>query len=226
MAFAARTLHKLGRFLDLSFHEKLNYSSALWYRIKGVIYYRLVFRSFGRGSVLYTPMLLAHPEFIRIGNNVTIRKGVRLEVVVSDPAHPPELIIGDNVNIEQNVHIVCHSLVVIGNDVSITGNCAIVDVTHPYEDVTDTVRIGARIMSGPSHVEIGNRCFLGYNAIILPNVRLGEYCVVGALALVTHDIPDYSVVAGSPARVVRRYDKVTGQWLACPHEPAARESKG
>jgi len=214
MAFEARTFRKIQRFLGLTLPEKLNLLESIWFRLKSALYYRRVFCAFGSGSVLYSPMLLAHPECIRIGSNVTIRKGSRIEAIISDPAHPPELVIGDNVNIEQNVHIVCHSRVIIGDKVSITGHCAIVDVIHPYEDVDDPVRIGARILHGPSFVEIGSRSFLGYNAIVLPNVRIGEYCVIGAHALVTRDVPDYSVVAGSPARVIRHYDCATSQWLS------------
>lgn len=214
MAIVTRSRQKIRRFFELTFHEQLDFGVLLWHRFKAAVYYRHIFRSFGQGSILFTPTLLAHPEFIRIGNNVTIRKGIRLEVVVSDLTQPPELIIGNNVNIEQNVHIVCHSRVVIGDDVSITGNCAIVDITHPYEDVSDKEKIGARILAGPSHVVIGNRCFLGYGSIILPDVCIGEYCIIGALALVTSDVPDYSVVAGTPARIIRRYDRETDQWVA------------
>ena len=120
-----------------SLPEKLTHLEAAYYRLKSKLYYRRVFRTFGTGSALHQPMLLTNPQYIHIGNNVLIRKGVRLEAIVSDPQHLPELRIGDNVNIEQNVHIVCHSKLIIGNNVSITGNCAIVYVTHPYKDVND-----------------------------------------------------------------------------------------
>ncbi len=205
---------KIRKFLKLRLPDKLNALQVVFYRLKGVFYYRRVFGSFGIDSVLFGPMLLSNPRFIYIGSNVTIRKGVRLEAIVSDPANPPELRIGNNVNIEQNVHVVCHSRVVIGNDVSITGHCAVVDVTHPYEDVHDPVRIGDRILAERSFVEIGDGSFLGFNAIVLPNVRIGAYCIVGAHSLVTRDVPDYSVVAGNPAKVLRRFDTVRGEWTA------------
>jgi acetyltransferase-like isoleucine patch superfamily enzyme len=203
---------RIGRFLKWPLQEKLNYLESSFYRLKSAVYYRRIFGSFGSGSTLYSPMLLTNPQFIHIGNNVLIRKGVRLEAIASDPLSPPELWIGDNVNIEQNVHIVCHSRVIIGNHVSITGNCAIVDVTHPYENIVDPLKIGDRILAERSFVEIGEKSFLGFNAIILPNVRLGSYCIVGAHSLVTKHVPDYSVVTGNPARVVRRFDAESGKW--------------
>lgn len=207
---------KIRRFLGLRLPDKLNVLQMVFYRLKGVLYYRHVFGSFGKGSVLYKPMMLSNPQFMHIGKNVTMRQGLRLEAVLTDKENPPELHIGDNVNIEQNVHIVCHSRVVIGNDVSITGQCAIVDITHPYENVHDPVMIGARILAERSIVEIGDRSFLGFGAAVLPNVRIGSYCIVGAHSLVTRDVPDYSVVAGNPARILRRYDAARGEWVAAP----------
>jgi acetyltransferase-like isoleucine patch superfamily enzyme len=207
-------IFKIRRFLRWPIQEKLNSLETAFYRLKSVVYYRRVFGSFGSGSVLFQPILLTNSQFIHIGNNVLIRKGARLEAILSDPLNPPELRIGDNVNIEQNAHIVCHSRVIIGNHVSITGNCAIVDVTHPYEDVHDPVKIGDRILAERSFVEIGERSFLGFNTIILPNVRIGSYCVVGAHSLVTKDVPDYSVVAGNPAKLMRRFDAVSGAWTS------------
>ncbi len=205
---------KIRRFLSRPLPDKLNTLRVAYYRLKGILYYRHVFGSFGSGSVLYKPMMLGNPRFMHIGMDVVIRQGVRLEAILFDPEKPPELRIGDNVNIEQNVHIVCHSRVVIGNDVSITGNCAIVDVTHPFQDVHDPLKIGDRILAERSFVEIGDRSFLGFNAIILPNVHIGSYCIVGAHSLVTKDIPDYSVVAGSPARILQRYDAAKAEWAS------------
>ena len=214
MASSGRTISgRVRDFLGSSLPEKVNALELAYYRLKGILYYRHVFASFGRGSVLYKPIILSNPRFMHIGRNVVIRQGARMEAIVTDADKPPELRIGDNVNIEQNVHIICHSNVVIGNDVSITGNCAIVDVTHPFKDVHDPVKIGHRIQKERSLVEIGDRSFLGFNAIVLPNVRIGRYCVIGAQSLVSRDVPDYSVAAGNPARILRRYDEVNDEWV-------------
>ena len=51
---------------------------------------------------------------------------------------------------------------------------------------------------------IGNRCFLAVNCMILPGVHVGDECIVGAGAVVTKDVPDHSVVAGNPARIIRQ----------------------
>ena len=50
---------------------------------------------------------------------------------------------------------------------------------------------------------IGNRCFLAVNCTILPGVKIGDECIVGAGAVVTKDVPPHSIVAGNPAKVIR-----------------------
>lgn len=56
----------------------------------------------------------------------------------------------------------------------------------------------------PKPVEIGNDVWIGRNAVILPGVCIGHGAVVGAAAVVTKDVPPYTIVAGNPARVIRR----------------------
>lgn len=55
---------------------------------------------------------------------------------------------------------------------------------------------------GYGKIIIGDNTFIGANAMVLPNVNIGKNCVIGAGAIVTHSIPDNSVVAGVPARVI------------------------
>jgi acetyltransferase-like isoleucine patch superfamily enzyme len=207
-----RLTRKLLSFVRNPIPEKLNTLRRAFYRLKGVLYYRYVFANFGSGSVMFKPLFLSNPRFMHIGRNVDVGPGVRMEVIVVHEKRIPTLHIGDNVNIEQNVHLVCHSRLTIGNDVSITGHCAIVDVTHPYSNVHDPIQIGKRILDEDSFVEIGDGSFLGFGAAIMPNVRIGKYCVIGAHSVVTKDVPDYSVVAGNPAQLLRRYDPENDVW--------------
>jgi acetyltransferase-like isoleucine patch superfamily enzyme len=210
---AVASLTKLNHFWRSPFLNKLNHLSTLYYQAKGIAFYRLMFKGFGQGSYIRKPLLLSNPGFIRIGNRVSIRDGVRLEVVLSNNTRQPLLDIGDDTNIEQNVHIVCHSSIRIGSKVSITGHCSIVDVTHPYADVLDPAKIGDRICDHDSFVEIGDRSFIGFGSVILPNVKIGTQAVIGANSVVTTDIPDYSVAAGSPAVVLKRFDWDSRSWV-------------
>jgi acetyltransferase-like isoleucine patch superfamily enzyme len=85
-------------------------------------------------------------------------------------------------------------------------------VTHPYEDILNPTKIGARILNEDSFVEIGDGTFLGFGTIVLPNVRVGKYAVTAAHSVIVKDVPDYSVVAGTPAQIVKQFDHVSGQW--------------
>lgn len=186
--------------------------SAGFWRLRTQTVLRARFATMGRRSTIRKPMMIGGAEFIHLGSQVQIRDGARLEVIALHGPRPV-LRIGDQTNIEQNVHIVCHHRVEIGKRVSITGNCAIVDVTHPYEDVDDPRKIGERIQQDEASVVIGDGCFVGFGSVILPETELGEYCVVGANSVVKGKFPSYCVVAGNPAQVVRRYDRAARRWV-------------
>jgi acetyltransferase-like isoleucine patch superfamily enzyme len=152
--------------------------------------------------------MIVKPQFIHIGEGVIIQSGARLEAVPLNPLNPPQLRIGKNVGIEQNAHIVCHHRVTIGDNVSITANCAIVDTTHPFDDVPVDAKVGDMIQDDEAFVEIGEGTFLGFGSVILPNVKVGKGCVIGANSVVSRSIPDYSVAAGAPAVVLRSIRKL------------------
>ena len=65
-------------------------------------------------------------------------------------------------------------------------------------------------------VVIGEGTWLGTNVVVVGNVRVGKHCVIGANSVVTKDIPDYSVAAGIPCRVIKRYDFEKEEWVRVP----------
>lgn len=204
--------NKLRWFINRPLPEKLNLLHLAIYRLKGIVYYRRVFGSFGHGSVLYKPMMLNNPRFMRIGKNVVIRQGARLEAILLDPDNPPELFIGDNVNIEQDVHIVAIGKIHIKDNVSITARCSLLGGGHPFFDVMSDIKIGNRLEGAKTHMEIGEGSFLGVNSVIMPKVKLGKRVVVGSSSVVMRSVPDYSVISGNPATVNMRYDSVAKCW--------------
>ena len=94
----------------------------------------------------------------------------RLHGVILDPSHCWLIEIGNNVTIAPRAHILCH-------DASTKG-------------FMDYTKIG--------RVTIGNNVFIGAESVIMPGVTIGSNVVVGANSTVTHDVPDNTVVAGSP----------------------------
>jgi acetyltransferase-like isoleucine patch superfamily enzyme len=164
--------------------------------------YRPFFKAMGRRTRLYPPTGLANTEYVSIGRGVTIRSGVRLEVVLHGQDWVPSVEIHDKVNIEQNVHIVCHGRIVIETGVLITGGCAIVDVTHPHLADYGAGTVASAIDPAFSETVIGANSFVGFGATILPNVKIGRNCYIGTRSVVTRDLPDGSVVAGVPAKII------------------------
>jgi acetyltransferase-like isoleucine patch superfamily enzyme len=168
----------------------------------------------GARSILYRPIMIAHPEHMRIGARTMIRDHARIEVVVRpDVSGLPRLTIGDDVNIEQGVHIICQGELTIEDEVSITPYCVIVDTDHPFNDPDLPPKIGSRLNSREdSRVRIGRGSFIGAHSVILPGVDIGRGCVIGAGSVVTRSVPDYCLVSGAPARIVRRFDTVARVW--------------
>lgn len=180
-------------------------------------YWQRQFGALGGGSIIFAPILVTEPQRMFIGSKVCIRDGARLEIVRSPGADwDPELRIGDDVNIEQGVHIICQASIVIESHVSITPYCAIVDTYHPFDRPDIMPKIGVRLPDRKTYVRIGQGSFIGTHSVILPDVSIGRGCVIGAGSVVSSDIPDYCVAAGSPARVIKRYDPARGEWASVP----------
>lgn len=121
------------------------------------------------------------------------------------------VIIGDRTYIGAS-HIVAAQRIEIGDDVLISWGCTLVD-HHSHSlnfderaaDVTNWL-VGKKdwthVSSSP--VQIDDKVWIGFNAAILPGVTIGEGAIIGACSVVTKDVEPWTVVAGNPARVIRR----------------------
>ena len=107
------------------------------------------------------------------------------------------IVIGKNVYINSNFLAMARGGITIEDDVQIAGNVSVLSNNHdPYE----------RMLLTCKPVRIKQRAWIGAGATILPGVTVGKYAIVGAGSVVTRDVPDYSVVVGNPARVVKELD--------------------
>lgn len=109
---------------------------------------------------------------------------------------------GNRVFINFNATILAQAPITLGDDVMIGPNCSLITVGHPVAD--HRMRRGGWEQAKP--ISIGENTWLGANVTVLPGVSIGKQCVVGAGTLVTRDIPDNSLVLGSPGTVVRTLD--------------------
>lgn len=106
-----------------------------------------------------------------------------------------EFRVGKNVCFEPFCSILCWHSITIGDDVLIASGVRIVDFDHDFEgDVHKKGKVAP--------IVIEKECVLGANSVILKGVHLGERCVVGAGAVVTHSFPAHSVIVGNPARLI------------------------
>lgn len=141
--------------------------------------------------------------------NVIIRPSCDLFVHTSGSL----LSIGEGTEIGNHSTISAQNSIVIEDNVLTAPNVYIADHNHEYEDICIPIcKQGARCSPG-SRVVIGSGTWLGKNVVVAGNIKIGKNCVIGANSVVTKDIPDYCVAAGVPAKVIRKYDPETRQWV-------------
>lgn len=90
------------------------------------------------------------------------------------------------------------------------GYVHVTDHSHGYEDITKSIKEQPLISKGPVIIE--DNCWLGFNSEVLSGVHIGKNSVVAAHAVVTKDVPPYSIVAGNPAKIVKQYNFETHEW--------------
>jgi acetyltransferase-like isoleucine patch superfamily enzyme len=148
-----------------------------------------------------------------IGPYTTLSAGVSPEQVLDGTV----VTIGDRCVIGKGSGVVGHRRIDIGDDVWTGHHVYITDANHGYVD--PDLPVGKQF-AAPRPVRIGSGSWLGHGALVLGGATIGEHVVVGAGAVVTGDLPEYSVAVGNPARVIRRY--VSGEgWVRVADDDAA-----
>jgi acetyltransferase-like isoleucine patch superfamily enzyme len=111
-----------------------------------------------------------------------------------------------------NSHLVCAKEIIIGDDVLIAWGCTFVDHNShsvSWQERQNDVRAWRHGEKDWTHVKMApiticNKAWIGFNSIILKGVTVGEGAIVGAGSVVTRDVEPYTIVAGNPARAVRK----------------------
>ncbi len=161
-----------------------------------------------------------NPERIRVAEGVVLANRVTLRAMTAYPwADPPqtfspEIILERNCFLNNGTQISCVRRVTIGENVMIAENGFIADNNHGYRDPDVSIR--AQPLTEAGEVHIGTDSWIGANCCIVGNVRIGRHCVVGANSVVTSDLPDHSIAAGAPARIVKRFDRQQNTWIKTP----------
>lgn len=154
---------------------------------------------------------------LKIGNHVTIKSsflsnlvGLYSRTIIVTRAPGAVIEIGDNVGIS-GATIYARKGIYIGENTCVGGNCKILDNDFHPIDAEERLRLLNDVHGGDAadliptrEIHIGKNCFLGCNSIILKGTVLGDGCVVGAGAVVSGKFEDNCVIAGNPARVIKR----------------------
>jgi len=91
--------------------------------------------------------------------------------------------------------------ITIGSNTFFGPNVQVYTATHPIDPIE------RRDGEGGKPIKIGNDCWIGGSAVILPGITIGDGVTVGAGSVVTKNVEDYTVVAGNPAKIIRRLEK-------------------
>lgn len=151
-------------------------------------------------------------RLLRYGKGLTTGYSCRIEM----SGESPVLVIGENCKMNDRVHISAHESVVIGDNVLMGSNILITDNSHGSYgegcEGPDVAPDDREIVTSP--VRIGDNVWIGEFASILPGVTVGDGAVVGSHSVVTHDVDPGTVVAGNPARPLKRWDAGSGSWVS------------
>lgn len=183
------------------------------------------FHTFGDGSMIAFPQSVIFGEGrIALGRGSTIGPFASVSAGMPSQAHEqgdPIITIGDRCTLGKGIGIVGHERIEIGDDIWTGHYVYITDQNHGYEDID--VPIGVQMWKNEP-VVIGSGSWLGHGAIVLPGSRLGRHVVVAAGAVVAGlEVPDNCVVAGVPARIVRRHVAGSG-WVSSSEARAVEET--
>lgn len=170
-------------------------------------FYAVCFEGIKMPGYLGKPILMRGLKRIKLGRKVRIFPGARFEVHGNG-----EIDIRDNVSIGQGFHVASQGNLVINSGTVISGNVLITNIDHEYKDVTKPILSQPHIVK---ETTIGENCFIGFGSVIQAGTVLGNHCVVGANSVVRGHFPDYTVLAGVPAKSIKKYDLSKKEWVRC-----------
>ena len=164
-----------------------------------------------------------NPFYHQKGKGVTICRRTRMDVLPFQPFSMGDFSTVEDFATVNNgvgpVHIGNHTRigigntiigpVQIGNNVILAQNIVMSGLNHNYQDIHTPIYLQGETTA---MITVEDDCWIGANAVLTAGVTIGKHSVVAAGAVVTKDVPPYSVAVGNPARVIRTYNPETQLW--------------
>ena len=185
-----------------------------------------------RNLTIDLPRNISGSKRMYVGDDVNLGPGCFLVAVqrypsskMASPDYPmeqqtfePTLRIGHRVTATATLQLFVQASVTIEDDVMFASNVFINDGSHGYHSATVPYKYQPIFKIAPITVERG--CWIGQNVVIMPGVTIGAHTVIGANSVVTKSVPPRCIAAGSPARVLKRWDDELERWIPSPAHSA------
>jgi acetyltransferase-like isoleucine patch superfamily enzyme len=189
----------------------LTVANGLWMR------WTYPFPRFGRGVSIHHSCDIRRnvASMTEIGDHVYVAPDTWLNVPQVVPGSAAAIVIANGCRIGRRCMISAKNSVRLEEDVMLGPAVLITDHSHEFANVEMPVH--AQGLTDGGTVVIERNCWLGYGAAIVctsGKLVVGRNSVVGANSVVTRSVPPFSVVAGNPAVVVKRFDTATDSWIA------------
>ena len=135
---------------------------------------------------------------LEIGEGTLFEPGVW--ITMADTAR---IRIGEGCFLNLGVKVAAHELVEIGDHCMFANGCFVTDANHRFDDLEQPITWQGFTTKGPT--KIGDNVWCGANVVVTSGITIGRRCVIGANSVVTESIPEFSIAAGAPAKVLRRF---------------------
>ena len=166
-------------------------------RLASIVFYRLIARNlpctFWPGGGLFS--CLRRLCLIGAGCKIGIECEIEPNIEIG---FSPDLVVGDRCQINENCYL---RSAMIGNDVMIAPGVVLLDRQHHFSSID--IPMAMQGASEKKRVVIGDDVWIGQNSIVMPGVKIGSGAIVGAGSVVTKDVPNWAIVGGCPASVIR-----------------------
>ncbi len=133
---------------------------------------------------------------LKIGEGTLLEPGCWLTL-----APEARIEIGAGCFLNRNTMLAAYERIEIGDHTMFANGCFVGDAEHRFDDPDAPITWQGFTSKGP--VKIGSNCWFGVNCAITSGVTIGERCVIGANSVVTQDLPEGTIAAGAPARVIK-----------------------